>query len=43
MSKVKCFTCYKSSHYVSQCPRKKKGKGKTQVVLLAKDDEEFAT
>jgi hypothetical protein len=24
MSKVKCFTCHKTSHYTSQCPNKKK-------------------
>jgi hypothetical protein len=29
-SKIKCFSCHKHSHYASQCPNKKKGKGKQQ-------------
>lgn len=42
MSKVKCFTYQKTSNYASQCPSKKKGKGKKKVAVLAEDDEEFA-
>jgi hypothetical protein len=30
LSKIKCFSCHKHSHYASQCPIKKKGKGKQQ-------------
>jgi hypothetical protein len=30
LSKIKCFKCQKKGHYASQCPDKKKGKGKQQ-------------
>jgi hypothetical protein len=30
LSKIKCFICHKNDHYASQCPEKKKGKGKHQ-------------
>lgn len=39
MEKVKCFTCHKTVHYANQCPSRNKGKGKTQVVALAKVKE----
>ena len=34
MGKVKCFACHNTSHYVIQCPTKKKGKEKTQFSTL---------
>ena len=42
MSKMKRFSCKKNGHYASQCPNKKKGKGK-KVDLLGNDNDEFAT
>jgi hypothetical protein len=38
LSKVKCFACHKRGHYASQCPRRKKGRGKQQA-SSAKVDE----
>jgi hypothetical protein len=43
LSKIKCFICHKHSHYASQCPDKKKGKGKQQqkqVATSAKTQDE---
>jgi hypothetical protein len=31
LSKIKCFSCHKNENYASQCPEKKKGRGKTQT------------
>lgn len=42
MGKVKCFACHKIGHYASQCPSRKKGKGKAWVATSTKV-EEFAT
>lgn len=42
MSKVKFFTCQKTCHYVSQCPRRNKGKGKTQDAISI-EVEDFTT
>ncbi len=30
LSKIKCFICHMRDYYASQCPNKKKGKGKRQ-------------
>jgi hypothetical protein len=43
LSKIKCFSCHKNGHYASQCPKKKKGKGKTHTATSAKTQlDEFA-
>jgi hypothetical protein len=34
LSKIKCFSCHKQGHYASQCPNKKKDKGKQQQKQL---------
>lgn len=39
MRKVKCFSCHKFSHYVKQCPNKKKGIGKTTETTCSQMDE----
>ena len=39
MSRVKCFSCWKTSHYISQCSRKNKGKGKKEESLDNQDEE----
>jgi hypothetical protein len=31
LSKVKCFACHTLGHYASQCPQRKKGRGKQQA------------
>jgi hypothetical protein len=42
-SKITCFSCHKNGHYASQCPEKKKGKGKTQTATSAEMQlDEFA-
>jgi len=35
LSKIKCFSCHKHSHYASQCLDKKKGKGNRQQKQVA--------
>lgn len=45
MSKVECFACHKFRHTASECPNKKKGKGKiatAQMDKMAKKLENFA-
>jgi hypothetical protein len=44
LNKIKCFTCHKSGHYVSQC-LEKKGQGKTQQVEASTEThvDELAT
>ena len=37
MSKVKCFVCKKSGHYVGQCPNRKKKKGGTAATTEEAD------
>jgi hypothetical protein len=39
LSKIKCFTCHKSGHYVSQCPEKKKVRGKSQQVATSAETQ----
>jgi hypothetical protein len=39
LSKVKCFSCHKMGHYASQCPKKKKGKEKTQQVATSAETQ----
>jgi hypothetical protein len=39
LKKVKCFACHKSGHYASQCPERKKGKGKSQQVEASADTQ----
>jgi hypothetical protein len=47
LSKIKYFICHKHGHYASQCPEKKKGKGKQQQNHVAASAEtqinEFAS
>jgi hypothetical protein len=33
--KVKCFACHKTSHYASQCPKKKKMMKKKEAEMAA--------
>jgi hypothetical protein len=35
LRKLKCFSCHKSGHYASQCPERKKGKGKSHQVVAS--------
>jgi hypothetical protein len=42
MSKIKCYLCHKNGNFTSQCPQRKKGKGKSQIVAAtAKNDCAF--
>jgi hypothetical protein len=34
MSKIKCYICHKNGHFTSQCPQRKKVKGKPQTVAV---------
>ena len=44
LSKIKCFLCHKNGHYVSQCSKNKKGKGKTRKTTSTKTQvDDFAT
>jgi hypothetical protein len=38
LSKVKCFACHTLGHYASQCPQRKKGKGKQQASSTEVDE-----
>jgi hypothetical protein len=37
--KVKSFVCHKSGHYASQCPKRKKGKCKSQQVATSTETQ----
>jgi hypothetical protein len=39
LSKIKCFACHETRHYTSQCPEKKKGKGKSQQVATSAETQ----
>jgi hypothetical protein len=34
MSKIKCYIFHKNGHFASQCPQRRKGKGKSQTVVV---------
>jgi hypothetical protein len=38
MSKIKCYIFHKNDHFASQCPQRKKGKGKSQIVAATSRD-----
>ena len=40
MSKVKCFNCLKFTHFTSNCPKKRKRKGKQHAFVVDIEDDQ---